>query len=45
MEELPYPTVKHYLSWVRNRMTVSFRRLEQQKVGVHRVKIISRKVA
>lgn len=35
MEELPYPTVKHYLSWVRNRMTVCFRRLEQPKVGVH----------
>ncbi|CAL8466972.1 g6508 [Coccomyxa elongata] len=35
LEELPYPTVKHYLSWVRNRMTVCFRRLEQPKeVGI-----------
>ena len=32
MEELPYPTVKDYLVWVRNRMTVTFRRLDQPKV-------------
>ncbi|EIE26652.1 cysteine proteinase [Coccomyxa subellipsoidea C-169] len=31
MEELPYPTVKDYLVWVRNRMTVTFRRLDQPK--------------
>lgn len=32
MEELPYPTVKEYMIWVRNRMTVTFRRLEHPKV-------------
>jgi hypothetical protein len=33
MEDLPYPTVKEYMIWVRNRMTVTFRRLDQPKVN------------
>ena len=28
---LPYPTVRDYLEWVRKRITVSFRRLDQPK--------------
>ena len=42
MEELPYPTVKEYMIWVRNRMTVTFRRLDQPKVPPHRTSPLER---
>ena len=29
----PYPTVKDFLEWVRQRMTVTFRRLDQPKAS------------
>jgi hypothetical protein len=32
MKALPYPTARDFLNWVRNRMTVTFRRLDQAKV-------------
>jgi hypothetical protein len=32
VQSLPYPTVKDFLEWVRLRMTVTFRRLNEPKV-------------